>query len=258
MRDRAAGRRWTSRKPVVTAALFRGRGEPEARIRRYRTRVGEEREDQRFRRQRYRHGVTARHPHQRWRAPAPASGGVVIVPLTRQLLDLDLTAYCSSPQAIRAHSAGRWPSEDLTREENCRLIEQHEQEHAAGEAYAYAILSADRTREVGCVYLRPFAPFLERTRTCLTTGTLSTARTAIASFWLIDDEAARPSTEQVLGHLRAWWRQWGAADLVVRCLPEEAGSVAALEAAPGLQPLPAGKQELPYQWFAELASLRVT
>jgi hypothetical protein len=90
---------------------------------------------------------------------------VVIVPLTRQLLDLDLTAYCSSPQAIRAHSAGRWPSEDLTREENCRLIEQHEQEHAAGEAYAYAILSADRTREVGCVYLRPFAPFLERTRT---------------------------------------------------------------------------------------------
>ena len=75
---------------------------------------------------------------------------------------------------------------------------------------------------------------------------------------VIDDEAARPSTEQVLGHLRAWWRQWGAADLVVRCLPEEAGSVAALEAAPGLQPLPAGKQELPYQWFAELASLRVT
>ncbi len=86
-----------------------GRGEPEARIRRYRTWVGEEREDQRFRRQRYRHGVTARHPHQRWRAPAPASGGVVIVPLTRQLLNLDLTAYCSSPRrsALTAPNAGR-------------------------------------------------------------------------------------------------------------------------------------------------------
>lgn len=183
---------------------------------------------------------------------------MVIVPLTRQLLDFDLAAYCSSPQAIRAHSAGRWPIEDLTREENCRLIERHEQEHAAGEAYAYAILSADMTREVGCVYLRPLVPFLERTRTRLTTGTLNTARTAIASFWLIDDEAARPSTEQVLGHLRAWWCQWGAADLVVRCLPEEAGSVAALKAAPGLQPLPASDQELPYQWFAELALLRAS
>jgi hypothetical protein len=94
---------------------------------------------------------------------------------------------------------------DLTREEDRRLIEQHEQEHAAGEACAHAILSADGTREVGCVYLRPLDSFLERTRTCLTTGTLDTARTAIASSWLIDDEAARPSTEQVLGDLRAWW-----------------------------------------------------
>jgi hypothetical protein len=183
---------------------------------------------------------------------------VVIVPLTRQLLGLDLTACCSSPQAIRAHSAGLWPIEDFTREENCRLIERHEQEHAAGEAYAYAILSGDGTREVGCVYLRPLVPFLERTRTCLATGTLNTARTAIATFWLIDDEAARPSTEQVLGHLRAWCRQWAAADLVFRCLPEEASSVAVLTAAPGLQPLPANQQQLPYLWFAEPAPLPVT
>ncbi len=108
------------------------------------------------------------------------------------------------------------------------------------------------------MYLCPLDPFLERTRTCSTTGTLNKARTAIASSWLIDDEAARPSTEQVLGQLRAWWCRWGAADLVVRCLPEEAGSVAALEAAPGLQPLSASGQELPYRWFAEPASLRVT
>jgi len=181
---------------------------------------------------------------------------VVVVPLTRRLLDLDLAAYRSSPRAIRAHSAGRWPVEDLTREEDRRLIEEHEREHAAGEAYAHAVLSADRTREVGCVYLHPLVPFLERTGTRLTTGRLDTARTAIARFWLID-EAARPSTEQVLGHLRAWWCQWGAAG-VVRCLPEEAGSVAALEAAPGLQPLSASGQELPYRWFAEPASLRVT
>jgi hypothetical protein len=109
--------------------------------------------------------VTASDVQYRWTAPEPLFSDVVIVPLTRRLLDLDLAAYCSSPRAIRAHSAGRWPTENFTREEDCRLIEEHEEEHVAGDAYAHAILNTDRTRELGCVYLRPLVPFLERTGT---------------------------------------------------------------------------------------------
>src|SRR5829696_6826732 len=73
-------------------------------------------------RDRYLHGVTASDAQYRWTAPEPLVSDVVIVPLTRLLLDLDLAAYCSSPRAIRAHSAGRWPTENFTREDDCRLI----------------------------------------------------------------------------------------------------------------------------------------
>jgi hypothetical protein len=200
--------------------------------------------------------VPASDAQYRWTAPEPLLGEVVIVPLTRRLLDLDLAAYCSSPRAIRAHSAGRWPTENFTREENCRLIEKHEEEHVAGDAYAYAILNAHRTRELGCVYLRPLVPFLERTGTRLWTRTLSADRTAIVTFWLLDDDGARPSTERVLDHLRGWVRRWDAADSVFRCLPEEVGSVAALMGASGLEPVQATDQALPYLWFAEPASAR--
>ncbi len=205
---------------------------------------------------RYLHGVTASDAQSRWPAPEPLLSEVVIVPLTRRLLDLDLAAYCSSPRAIHAHSAGRWPTENFTGEENRRLIERHEEEHVAGAAYAYAILSADRTREVGCVYLRPLVPFLKREGTRLWGGTVNADRTAIVTFWVLDDDAARPSTERILDHLRGWLHQWDAADTVFRCLPEEVGSVAALTGAEGLEPLPATDQALPYLWFAEATSAR--
>jgi hypothetical protein len=207
-------------------------------------------------RNRYLHGVTASDAQSRWPAPEPLLSEVAIVPLTRGLLDLDLTAYCSSPRAIRAHSAGRWPTENFTREEDCRLIERHEEEHVAGDAYAYAILSADRTREMGCVYLRPLVPFLERTGTRLCAGTVNVDRTAIVTYWVLDDDAARPPTERILDHLRGWLHQWDAADTVFRCLPEEVGSVTALTGAAGLESVPATDQALPYLWFAEPTSAR--
>jgi hypothetical protein len=180
-------------------------------------------------------------------------GDLRIVPLTSQILDLDLAAYRASPKAISAHSAGRWPGADLSHDEARRLMAIHEAEHSAGTAYAYAVVDADGARELGCTYLRPLAAFLERTGTRLHTTTRST-RTGpdrTVTFWLIDNHELRPSTPQVLHCIRRWLHQWRAAGLVYRCLPAEAASVAALEAANGLRPLTASGQELPYLWFAD-------
>ena len=182
---------------------------------------------------------------------------LVIVPLTSQILDLDLAAYRSSPRAISAHSSGRWPGQDLSREEARRLMAVHETEQSAGAAYAYAILDADGARELGCVYLRPLSPFLARTGTRFDTAAIDPSRTAIVTFWLIDDQGARPSTARVLGGLRRWLHHWRAAGLVYRCLPGEAASVAALADAAGLCPLAASGQELPYLWFADKATTQI-
>lgn len=176
---------------------------------------------------------------------------MAIVPLDRGLLDLDLAAYCSSPRAISAHSAGRWPDQNLSRGEAGRLLELHVREHAAGEAYAYAILDADHSRELGCAYLLPLTPFLARTGTRLDSTTINPGRTAIVTFWLIDDHDARPSTAAVLSILRGWLGRWQAAELLYRCLPEESASVAVLADADGLNAVVATRQELPYLWFAD-------
>lgn len=112
-------------------------------------------------------------------------------------------------------------------------------------------MDADGARELGCIYLRTLAAFLERTGARLHTTTIDPDRTAIVTFWLIDNHELRPSTPQVLNCIRRWLHKWRAAGLVYRCLPEEAASVAALETANGLRPLIVSGQELPYLWFAD-------
>jgi hypothetical protein len=168
--------------------------------------------------------------------------------LTRELVDLDTRAYLESPEAITAHSAGRWPVRGFTRDENLRLIEGHEREHEEGEAFTYSLLSPGRDREWGCVYLRPLRSFLDRAGTTLTLdpGVISDA--AMASFWLIDDTANRPAVEVVLARLEAWLCAWRPDAAIFRCLPAETETLDTLTEA-GLCQISAAQQELPYLWF---------
>lgn len=175
-------------------------------------------------------------------------GGLRIVPLSSDLLDLDLAAYHASPQTIQAHSAGRWPS-TLGPAEARRLMAIHEAEHVAGTAYASAVLDRDGEHEFGCVYLRPLGEFLGRTGTRLHTDGIDPERCAIVTFWLIDDDHRRPPTPRILREIRRWVSGWGAADPVYRCLPAEVSTLAALEAESGLLPIVTTEQELPYLWF---------
>jgi hypothetical protein len=170
--------------------------------------------------------------------------------LSTHLLDLDLAAYGASAQAIHAHSAGRWPAH-LHRDEARRLMSVHESEHADGTAYAYAVLDDEGERELGCVYLRPLGEYLGRTGTHVHDDRIDPERTAIVTFWVIDDTDLRPSTAKILRRIRQWATRWRAADLVYRCLPAEVSTLAALEAASGLRPITVTRQELPYLWFAD-------
>ncbi len=180
-----------------------------------------------------------------WPAPPNHERVVVLEPLTGELVDFDTTAYLASPDAITAHSAGRWPINAFTRKENLVLIAQHEAEHNAGEAFAYAILDVSRQRELGCTYLRPLDPYLSRTGTVLE-GVA--AGSAVVTFWVVDDAASRPSATAVLDDILAWSAAWGVAPVVVRALPDERESLAAIVEL-GLDEIPARHQQLPYRWF---------
>ncbi|WP_028659674.1 hypothetical protein [Nocardioides insulae] len=176
--------------------------------------------------------------------PTHAGEWVRLVPLTADLVDLDLAAYRSSPRAIAAHAHGEWPP-DLTREQDLEMIAAHEREHAAGEAFAYAALAAEADRQIGSVYLRPLAAHLDRAG-----ATVERAEDAGAflTFWLIDDNSARPGATPVLRELLGWLADWPGPEALLRALPEEVTTTAAARAL-HLEELHAADQELPYRWF---------
>jgi hypothetical protein len=183
-----------------------------------------------------------------WPEPPLVQGAFRLAPLSGELVDLDTRAYLESPVAITAHSAGRWPVEGFTHEENLRLIEGHEREHAAGEAFTYALLSPGRDQEWGCVYLRPLQFFLDGSGTKLALDPSVISDAAIVTLWLIDDTANRPAPEEVVASLEAWLRAWRPHAAIFRCLPAETEILDALTEA-GLSQIKATQQELPFLWF---------
>lgn len=169
-----------------------------------------------------------------------------IVPLTMDLLSRDTAAYVSSPRAIEAHSAGLWPTDGFTEEDNRALLSLHEREHESRVAFACSLLSPDMGRELGCAYLRPLDAYVARTGTDIDGAR---PESAILTFWAIDDASSRPPGVVILAHLRAWVTEWGAAPAVLRFLDAETETASAVRSL-GLRELEASDQPLPYRWFA--------
>lgn len=81
---------------------------------------------------------------------------MALEPLTLDHAELDYAAFMGSREHLRETLQwGSWPSDDATVEENRADLERHWREHQANEAYTYAVLTPDRSRELGCVYLKP-------------------------------------------------------------------------------------------------------
>lgn len=82
-------------------------------------------------------------------------------PLATRHAALDFAALMGSRESLqRSLRWGDWPREDFTVEENTADLARHWGEFVAREAYAYTVLSPDRSVCVGCVYLEqvPGAP----------------------------------------------------------------------------------------------------
>ncbi len=183
--------------------------------------------------------------------------GFRLEPLADAFAELDHTAYVGSPVAITAHSAGRWPLEGFSLEEDRRLIADHEREHREGLAFAYAVLDPAGGRELGCLYLRPLADQLERIGASASVRESFPAPAAMVTFWLVDPPAPRPTAEQFLTAVLPWLRHdWPWGSWAFRCLPDEVETVQALTSSGQL-----AEGELarvgdgpPYRWFVPRAA----
>ena len=114
--------------------------------------------------------------HSQWIAhaevPAPlVSARFVLEPLAEQHVESDFAALMSCRARLREELQwGFWPPDDFTLEANRADLQRHHDEFLRGEAFAYTVLSSDRIRCLGCIYLE---------RCCALDG-------AQLAFWMID------------------------------------------------------------------------
>jgi hypothetical protein len=116
----------------------------------------------------------------------------VLEPLGEKHAELDFEALMSCRGRLRRELQwGDWPAEDFTLELNRADLRGHHAEFVRGEAFAYTVLSPDRTRCLGCIYL-------ER---------CTEIEGAQLAFWVIDDAL---DTEAVLVTDVLQWvhREW--------------------------------------------------
>jgi hypothetical protein len=93
-------------------------------------------------------------------------------PLDEKHAELDFEALMSCRTRLREELQwGEWPPEDFTLEFNRVDLRGHHEEFIRGEAFAYTVLSPDRARCLGCIYLERCAEI----------------EGAQLAFWVVDD-----------------------------------------------------------------------
>ena len=111
-------------------------------------------------------------------------------PLHEKHVELDFAALMSSREHLRSSlNWGDWPRADFKLEENRKDLIRHWTEFERREAYAYTVLSPDRSRCLGCVYLNPAK---------------ENPRHAVLAFWVVEDQLAHDLDRHLLTTLVAW------------------------------------------------------
>lgn len=85
------------------------------------------------------------------------TGNFVLVPLGPELVEIDFQAYMSSIEHLQQTftRSTRWPREGITAAEAMQDMETEEARFKARESFAFAVLTPDRSRERGSVYVYP-------------------------------------------------------------------------------------------------------
>jgi hypothetical protein len=105
----------------------------------------------------------------------------------------DYAAVTTSADAIRHvfGPANGWPAPDISFAENLADLERHAREFTDRVAFAYALLSPDGERYLGCLYIRPIK-------------SQRAAFDAQAFFWLSTLADRGGLAERVLADVQAW------------------------------------------------------
>ncbi len=148
-------------------------------------------------------------------------------PLAPRHVDVDYAALMGSRAHLRETLGwGDWPRDDFTLDENRRDLERHWREFENREGYAYTVLSPDRSRCLGCVYIvKP---------------PLRGKDAAMLAYWTIEPELANDLDRALAGALIDWLeREWPFERVA---FPTRASNARGVEIAESLGLRPAGAE----------------
>ena len=82
-----------------------------------------------------------------------------LVPLGPDLVDIDYAAYMSSVEHLQQTftRSDRWPHDNISAEDAMQDMLNEQSRFENRESFAYAVLTPDGEREMGCVYVRPIS-----------------------------------------------------------------------------------------------------
>lgn len=78
-----------------------------------------------------------------------------IRPLRGTDVELDYKAVMSSIDHIKSVMGGRWPTADLTKEQDKISLINHEKEFVRRSSFTYTVMNLDETECLGCIYIYP-------------------------------------------------------------------------------------------------------
>jgi hypothetical protein len=127
-------------------------------------------------------------------------------PIRATDVDIDYPAVMASRESLWAKYGAPWgwPPATMTFEQDRDDLARHEREIAAHETFNYAVLNADETELLGCVYVDP--PDADSP-----TGT-----EAITSWWVVDSHAGGALDTALAEFVPRWLAdEWGFSSILV-------------------------------------------
>ena len=175
----------------------------------------------------------------------------VATPLTTDNAALDYASYVASPDVIRVHSDGRWPTEDFTLAEDLDLVAQHQADHESRRAFTFLLLAPSLNEALGCLYVNPLHEYLRRAGAADRLLGAVPPASAMVTFWLRQDQQDTGLADVLVDAVNDWLlTDWPVATHLFRVLPQERSSCAALDRL-GLRRLHLSLSDdpRPYVWY---------
>ncbi len=122
-------------------------------------------------------------------------------------VELDFDAVISSREQLLLRSGGDWPVEGFSLADNLADLQRHEQEHLERKAFTYTVMNPTETECLGCVYINPLVPLLERLNAGAQATSSAQEHAAYVSFWVRSSRLADDLDKRLLAALRAWFKE---------------------------------------------------